>query len=176
MSSRKTSKEKVACVDACFIEGDFIKAARSYKEAKSKRNKNYGVEIKISQRLRDILSTDTSLFITPVAKYEIFEGLIFSENLRFDEAKQVYLNILERSKNLIEMKRIDKDLLSDDRIFQSLSKLKNKLSLCDVLNVEIARNAGMPIITSERKAYIWKLLYEKAYSQEDAWTLFRKKI
>ncbi len=175
MTHNRIPKEKVACVDTCFVQGDFLKLARQYKKGKSKRKRDYKIEIKPTKRLKDILDTDARLFITPVTKYELLEKLIFDENLSFNEANHIYLTILKQYRNLLEIKGVDAKILSDKCIADTLSKLKKlgKIELSDVLNIEIAKKAEMPIITSERNAGAWKAIYKKALSQEEAWRLFK---
>ena len=176
MAHAKIPKEKVACIDTCFVQGDFLKLAREYKKGKSKRKINYKIKIKPTKRLKDILDTDTRLFITPITKYELLEKLIFAENLSFNDANHIYLTIfLKQYKNLLEIKGVDAKILSDKCITSTLSKLKKlgKIELSDVINIEIAKKAEMPIITSERTANVWKSLYKKALSEEEAWRLFK---
>lgn len=174
MPYKKIRRERVACVDTSFVEGDFLKMARDYKQAKTKKDKKYQIKIIPSKRLQDILEAGTTLYITPITKYQILQNLIFSESLSFEEANAIYLSVLNQYKSLVEIKWINEKIFSDAFIHKALSKIKRKIELHDVLNIEIARLAGMPIITSERKIDVWKLIYEKVFSQEEAWKLFRR--
>ena len=170
----KIPERKLACIDACFILGDFRKLAREYKKSKRKRKKGYCIEIRPDKRLRDILGSGTNLFITPITKYNILETLIFGGGLSFKDSKNVYLAIYNKYQNLREINGIDGKILTNDFINRALSKLQNeKIDLHDVLNIDIARAAEMPIITSERKVEVWKTLYNKVLNQEQAWELFK---
>ncbi|MFH1751479.1 MAG: hypothetical protein ABH821_00870 [archaeon] len=177
MGSQKVLKLKIACVDTCFIEGDFIKLARDYKQAKTTKKKNYQIEIKPHKRLKEMLKSKVILYITLITKYQILEKLIFSENLSLVEARRIYYDILAKHKNLLEIESSTKIILTHDLINRVLAKLKKKIELHDILNIEIARKASMPIITSEtRKIDCWKAIYNEVLSQEEAWKLFRTKI
>ncbi len=180
MSHSGVLKEKIACIDTSFILGDILSLAEEYRE-KPKKKRQQGITIKPSRRLTEILESGTRLAITPIVKYQILEHLIFDRNLKLEEANRIYLAILDKYKNLFELKPKAKDkntlpdILPDALIYKALSK-HSKVDLHDLLNIGIAMQAEMPIITSERKAQMWKSIYEKALSQEEAWELFRKEI
>ena len=96
--------EKVACIDASFVLGEFLKIARDFKKAKSKRELNYKIQIRPDKRLKDMLESGTLLFITPITKYEILKRLMFKEGLNFNDAK----NIVENRKKIEKSCDFDK--------------------------------------------------------------------
>ncbi|MFH1752456.1 MAG: hypothetical protein ABH821_05985 [archaeon] len=169
---------KWACVDTCFILGDFKLAARKFKISVIKQKK-HKVEIKPNLRLRALLDNGAHLLITPITKYQVLENLVFSENIKFSAALKIYQSILGSYKNFDEINKLEGNTLTDsltNKTLGILSKLNKKIELHDILNIEIARKAGVPIITSEtKKIACWKKLYDKVLDQKQAWSYFKQK-